>query len=494
MQQRSRPRYLQIQQIPLKPLPVNRRPTLDRRNHATLRLRNPEARRRQRISHQRRIHRRQQFPNPMPRKTRNPNRPHRQSRPRSQQIHLVQHLQHRLALHVELRQHRLHLRPLLLQHRTRRIAHMQQQLRTLHLFQRRAKAAHQRMRKVAHESHRIRQQHLTPRRQLQLPQLWIERRKHPLRLQHTRPGQRIKQRRLPRIRISHNGNRRHRHRLAPLPLLPPNPPHALKLRLDVVHANINLAAIGFQLRLARTARSNAAAGLRHTFALTRKPRQLILQLRQLDLQHTLASPRMTRENIEDQLAPIDHRTRQPRFNIPSLRRRQIMVEQHQTRASRCHHSHNLIQLSAAHQRSRIRLRPPLNQHRRLHRSSRSRQLLKLRQRRIEILFMRVPRRSFQLRGVIPQRSRGARLLSRPCQLFATGCKLHGHQHGKLLRRLLARSQERVFVHCLRSPFAYFVLNPLRQDLTPQVLRPLLQVVVRGSQRWSEAQNGLRRVH
>ena len=43
-----------------------------------------------------------------------------------------------------------------------------------------------------------------------------------------------------------------------------------------------------------------------------KPRQLILQLRQLDLQHTLASPRMASKDVQNQLRPVDHRARQPR--------------------------------------------------------------------------------------------------------------------------------------------------------------------------------------
>ena len=40
-----------------------------------------------------------------------------------------------------------------------------------------------------------------------------------------------------------------------------------------------------------------------------KLRQLILQLRQLHLQHALTSPCMTRKNIQDQLRPVDHSAR-----------------------------------------------------------------------------------------------------------------------------------------------------------------------------------------
>ena len=120
--------------------------------------------------------------------------------------------------------------------------------------------------------------------------------------------------------------------------------------------DVDLAAVGLQLRFARAARSNAAAQLRHRLALARQPRQLVLQLRQLHLQHALARPRMARKNVQDQLRPVDHRARQPRFHVARLRRRQVVVEQHQARAGRSHRRHNLIQLAAAHQRRRIGLR------------------------------------------------------------------------------------------------------------------------------------------
>ena len=86
------------------------------------------------------------------------------------------------------------------------------------------------------------------------------------------------------------------------------------------------------LRFTWAAGANAAAELRHALALAGQPRQLVLELRQLHLQHALAGAGVAREDVEDELGAVDHRARQPRLNVARLRRRQVVVEQHQAGA------------------------------------------------------------------------------------------------------------------------------------------------------------------
>jgi hypothetical protein len=57
--------------------------------------------------------------------------------------------------------------------------------------------------------------------------------------------------------------------------------------------------ICLQLRLARPARADAAAQLRHCLAAAGKPRQLVLQLRQLNLQLALAGARVAGKDVQD---------------------------------------------------------------------------------------------------------------------------------------------------------------------------------------------------
>ena len=101
-----------------------------------------------------------------------------------QQIALVQHLNLLRVPHIQLRQHAVHFALVLLAHRARRILHMDQHLRLLHLFERGAKRGDQRMRQIADKSHRIGEQNLAPRWQRQRLQLGVERREHARGLEH----------------------------------------------------------------------------------------------------------------------------------------------------------------------------------------------------------------------------------------------------------------------------------------------------------------------
>jgi hypothetical protein len=128
----------------------------------------------------------------------------------------------------------------------------------------------------------------------------------------------------------------------------------------VIDAQVDLAAVSLKLRLARSARSDAAAQLRHRLAPPRQTRQLILKLCQLHLKLALPGPRVTRKDIQNQLRSVDDTTRQLRLQIAQLRRRQIMVEENEIRSGGGDHAFDLLQLSLPNQRCRIGPWPPLN--------------------------------------------------------------------------------------------------------------------------------------
>src|SRR5262249_59070751 len=91
------------------------------------------------------------------------------------------------------------------------------------------------------------------------------------------------------------------------------PAHALRLAFALDRLQLGLqprdlfthhAAVGFQLRLARAARADAAGLALEVLPHAGEPRQRVLELRQLDLQATLTRPRTPGKDVEDQLAPV----------------------------------------------------------------------------------------------------------------------------------------------------------------------------------------------
>ena len=147
---------------------------------------------------------------------------------------------------------------------------------------------------------------------------------------------------------------------------------------------LNPPPVGFELGFARPARADAAAQLRHGLALAREPRQHVLELRPLHLQLALAGPRVACKNVQDQLRPVQHTAGKRRFKIAQLRRRKIVVEEHQVGLDRSRNPRNLLHLARADQRGRVQLRPPLH-YLRGHHSARARhQLTKLGQRLVRI--------------------------------------------------------------------------------------------------------------
>src|SRR5437016_7730399 len=87
----------------------------------------------------------------------------------------------------------------------------------------------------------------------------------------------VEQRGFSGIRISDERDGGQRHRL-PLPTLNAAPgPHVLELIVEFLDASVNAAAVGFEFRLAGTARSNAATKARHLYAVSGEPRQEVIQ-------------------------------------------------------------------------------------------------------------------------------------------------------------------------------------------------------------------------
>ena len=121
-----------------------------------------------------------------------------------------------------------------------------------------------------------------------------------------------------------------------------------------VNALVNPAAVGFELGFAGTARADAAAQPRHRRAVPGQPRQQIVQLRQLHLQLAFPRARPPRENIQDQLGPVEHLDVQRPLQIALLRGRQIAVENDHRGVVKMNLALQLLHFAGADQSGRIR--------------------------------------------------------------------------------------------------------------------------------------------
>ena len=86
-------------------------------------------------------------------------------------------------------------------------------------------------------------------------------------------------------------------------------------------------AVDLELRLTGSTRPDAAAETREVRPGAREARQHVLELRQLDLELALQAARPTGEDVEDQLAPVEHLDVQLLRQVALLRRAQVLVDE-----------------------------------------------------------------------------------------------------------------------------------------------------------------------
>ena len=90
--------------------------------------------------------------------------------------------------------------------------------------------------------------------------------------------------------------------------------------------------VRFELALARAPRSDAAASAREVSPQAGEPRELVFELRQLDLEAALVRLGVLGEDVEDQPAAIDDLHVEERFECLLLGRRQLVVGHQQPEA------------------------------------------------------------------------------------------------------------------------------------------------------------------
>ena len=90
-------------------------------------------------------------------------------------------------------------------------------------------------------------------------------------------------------------------------------------------------------------------------------RQVVLELRELDLELPLGGDRVLREDVEDQLGPVDDSRLELVLQQALLRRRELVVDEQHLRASVSVRLLQLLELPLAHVRAWIGMRPMLDE-------------------------------------------------------------------------------------------------------------------------------------
>jgi hypothetical protein len=122
-----------------------------------------------------------------------------------------------------------------------------------------------------------------------------------------------------------------------------------ELGLNVVEAQVDLAAIGLKLGFARATGSDAATKLRHGATASREARQLIFELCEFYLELPLACLGMAGENVEDELRTIDDVAWQPGFDVAELRGSEIVIEENKRRVGGGDDLNNFVEFALADQ-------------------------------------------------------------------------------------------------------------------------------------------------
>jgi hypothetical protein len=127
----------------------------------------------------------------------------------------------------------------------------------------------------------------------------------------------------------------------------------VELGLDVVDTQVDLAAIGLELRLARATGSYAATKLRHGATASRQARELVFQLCQFYLELTFTGFSMAGEDVKDELRSVNDVAGQPRLYVSELRGGEVVVEEYKRRVGTGHSANNFVELALADEAGRI---------------------------------------------------------------------------------------------------------------------------------------------
>src|SRR5271165_814379 len=206
------------------------------------------------------------------------------------------------------------------------VAHVDNDVRTLHLFERGPEGGNERRRQIRDEADRVGEDRRAAVGQLDEAHGRIEGGKQHVGRHDFGAGQPIEQCRLPGVSVADQSDNRIGDRVAARAMQGAPALHSLQLPLAADDALLNKAAVGFDLGFARSAEKAESAAL--TFEMgprTHKAGALIAQMGQLHLQRALGGARPAAKNFEDEPGAVDDLAVEGLFEVTLLRRGQRAV-------------------------------------------------------------------------------------------------------------------------------------------------------------------------
>ncbi len=237
---------------------------------------------------------------------------------------------------------------------------MQDEVGDERFLERRGKTFHELVRQAPDEADRVRQQ-ILPTVDFEAACRRVERLEEPVADGDVGAGERVQERRLAGIRVA--GQCDHR-RLGAAPGLPAGIALALEAA-EPPSQNRDPAArqpaVGLQLRLSGAACAEPASEPLEVLPEPSHPREVVLQLRQLDLELALRGHSMLGEDVEDQLRPVDHPRLEGVLELSLLHRRELVVDEQRLGAGAREGFFQLDQLPLADVGAGLRPRCSLDQ-------------------------------------------------------------------------------------------------------------------------------------
>ncbi len=186
----------------------------------------------------------------------------------------------------------------------------------------------------------------------------VERLEQPVADGYTGVGERVEKRRLAGVRVA---RKRDCGRFGPPPFLPADVALAAQLAQPAAEegdAPAREAPVGLELRLARAAGADAAAEPLEVLPQPPHPRQVVLELRELDLELALGAHGMLSEDVEDQLCPVDDPRLEHVLKRPLLGRTELVVDEEHLGAGLAVLALQFLELPLADVRPRV-WQPPV---------------------------------------------------------------------------------------------------------------------------------------
>ena len=223
-----------------------------------------------------------------------------------EQVRLVERHEPRLVAGAELVEDGLDGRAVLLEVGVGGVDDLDQDVGAVDLLERGPERVDQLVRQLVDEAHGVGHDRRLAVAELDLAAGRVERREQlVLGLRHLGADERVEQRRLAGVRVADDADGRPQPAVAPAG-------RRLALLADLLDAFLHLRdpgpddpPVGLELALAGSARADPALGPRQVGPQPGQPRQLVLELGELDLEAALVGLRVQREDVEDQPAAVD---------------------------------------------------------------------------------------------------------------------------------------------------------------------------------------------